>query len=135
MKKTKSIIIFEIYRLLMVLCSFIGINKLFISSNLYTNVRYIPRQAYYLVVLPALILMREEAYMMPLKKFINKYGNFLFWLVYDVQIFSNRKFCITVSTVLVLAGLALYNGGTRRTVRYMVKFLAIMSTPMAGGGN
>lgn len=133
-KITKSLIIFELYGLLMVLFSILGINKFFISSDLYINTKYIPRQSYYLIVLPALILMKEEAYMIPLKKNIYKYGDFFFYLIYIVQILYNQKFCISVSTTLVLAGLALYNGGGKKNITNLIKFVIIILTPIAVGG-
>lgn len=133
-KRTKAIVYFEIYGLLMVVFSLVGVNKFFISSDLYSNVFYIPRQAYYLAVLPALILMREDMYMNSLKKNLNRYGDIIFWSIYFLQIITNKKFCVSVPTIFALSALALYNGGTRRTIKNLIKFIVILATPIAVGG-
>ena len=78
--------------------------------------------------------MREKEYLYPLKKTIDNFGELLFWCIYIIKIISNRSFCISVPTVLILSGLALYNGGTKRTLKNYIKFLIIVLTPVAMGG-
>lgn len=132
--RSKALLLFEIYAFFMIVISALQYNKLFISEELYTNIYYIPRQAYYLSILPALILMRDNRNMERLQMFLNKYANFLFWIIVLLHIIYTRSLSISVPTVVILSFLALYSGKNRLTLSNITKLIVIVFTPIAVGG-
>jgi hypothetical protein len=125
---------FELYGLIFVFFSFIGINKFFISNELFTAARYIPRQAYYLFFVPAIIMFQDKFYTEKLDGFIKKYGSFAFWFIYILHIIVIRRFAIGIPTEMVLCWLDLSISGTRITKARVLRLILLIFTPIAVGG-
>lgn len=130
----KNLMIFEMYGLLLVVLSTLGINRYYISDELFTSIAYIPRQAYYLLFLPAVILFQDEFYTDKLDRFVDRYGRALFWIIYIAHMVIMRKFALSVPTEMMLCWLALTTGGTRRTRGNLIRLLLLLFTPIAVGG-
>lgn len=133
-KNEKYLVEFELYGLIFVFFSFIGINKFFISNELFTAARYIPRQAYYLFFVPAIIMFQDKFYTEKLDGFIKKYGSFAFWFIYILHIIVIRKFAIGIPTEMVLCWLDLSISGTRITKARVLRLILLIFTPIAVGG-
>lgn len=133
-KRSKALMLFELYALIMVFLSILHLTEKFISQDLFTNTSFIPRQAYYIAVIPAIILMREEIYTKRLFQFLDKNSWVIFWTIYIIHILYNKKIAISVPTVLILAFLSLYKDGNRWTKGSLIRFIIIAFTPIAVGG-
>ena len=133
-KKRKALVLFEIYAILMVCISLLSITKFFISDELYMQFSYIPRQAFYIAVMPSIILIQDEMYSKKLIMFLNKYSDYLFWIILVLHMVSMKAFAVSLTTIIFLAFLALYNGGNTRTIKNIIKFLIIIFIPIAVGG-
>ena len=130
----KALFVFELYGLIMVFISFLGINQLFISKELFISKTYIPRQAYYLWFFPAIILFQDELYTKKIDVILLKYGKYVFWGLYFGHIITNRQFSLPVSTEFVLCWLAFLIGGTKKTRSNIIRLAVLIFTPIATGG-
>lgn len=133
-KGEKNLLVFEIYGLMMVALSFFGLNRLFISDELYTSTAYIPRQAYYLMFLPAIILFQDDFYTKRLDWFIRRYGRALFWIIYFGHIAVNRKVALSVPTEMIMCWLMFSVGETYTSPANLLRLAAVVFTPIAVGG-
>lgn len=133
-REEKTLLVFEIYGLIMVGLSFLGFNKFFISDELYTSIAYIPRQAYYLMVLPAILLFQDDSYTAKADWFVSRYGRVLFWVIYFGHIAVSRKVVLSVPTEMILCWLLLSAGGTYNSPANLLRFAIVMFTPIAVGG-
>ena len=133
-KGEKHLLVFEIYGFIMVGLSLLGLNRFFISGELYTSIAYIPRQAYYLMVLPAIILFQDDFYTIKLDWFVSRFGRVLFWVIYFGHISVSRKVALSVPTEMILCWLLLTAGGTYTSPTNLFRFAVVMFTPIAVGG-
>ena len=133
-KINKAIIGFELYALMMIAMSFAGTNKLFASDDLFFEKAYIPRQAYYVFVIPAILLMEDRDNIDYFKNFLNKNYNIIFWIIYIGSMIYSKRFAISVPTELILAGLLLWGNDIRRTKSGLLQTLLILFSPIAVGG-
>ena len=114
--------------------SFAGTNKLFASDDLFFEKAYIPRQAYYVFVIPAILLMEDRDNIDYFKNFLNKNYNIIFWIIYIGSMIYSKRFAISVPTELILAGLLLWGNDIRRTKSGLLQTLLILFSPIAVGG-
>lgn len=133
-KINKAIIGFELYALIMIAMSFAGTNKLFASDDLFFAKAYIPRQAYYVFVIPAILLMEDRDNIDYFKNFLSKNYNIIFWIIYIGSMIYSKRFAISVPTELILAGLLLWGNDIRRTKSGFLQTLLILFSPIAVGG-
>lgn len=133
-KINKAIIGFELYALIMITMSFAGTNKLFASDDLFFAKAYIPRQAYYVFVIPAILLMEDRDNIDYFKNFLSKNYNIIFWIIYIGSMIYSKRFAISVPTELILAGLLLWGNDIRRTKSGFLQTLLILFSPIAVGG-
>lgn len=133
-KINKAIIGFELYALMMIAMSFAGTNKLFASDDLFFEKAYIPRQAYYVFVIPAILLMEDRDNIDYFKNFLNKNYNIIFWIIYIGSMIYSKRFAISVPTELIIAGLLLWGNDIRRTKSGLLQTLLILFSPIAVGG-
>ena len=124
----KCLIVFEGWGLLYVLFSFTGVNQIFQTDLVYDS-SFIPRQAVYLFVLPAAILLREDTWMRGVKRFLKKYGELVFWVLYFAQMLFFHQVIVTVTSVAFLGWLSLQLDTHQRWRRW-IRILALMVTPM-----
>lgn len=124
----------EIYCFIIVVLSILGINKLWISEDVFTSVRYVPRQAFYLFFLPAIFLFQERRYTRGLDSFLDRYEEKLFWLIYVLHIAYTKQFALRVSTVFILAWLALRMNDCNKDSGKYFRTLVLVFTPIAVGG-
>ena len=128
----KCLIVFEVWGLLYVLLSFAGVNQIF-NADLAYEKSYIPRQAVYFFVFPAAILFREDMYMKGIDRFLKKYGEILFWVLYTAQILYFNEVMLTVMTQALLCWLSLKLDTNQRWRRW-IRIIALMITPMYAYG-
>lgn len=133
-KGEKSLLLFVLYGLLMVFVSFIGLNSFFISSDLLINNSYIARQAYYLFLLPSIILFKEGYYTDKFSCFIKKYGSFIFWFIYFYQFIVQKQFVISLSAEIVLGWLSFSISSVKLTRSNLLRLAVLLFTPTSGGG-
>lgn len=126
--------LFEAYAIIMVIFSFLGLNKLYISQNLFFSSSYIFRQSYYLFMLPAIILLNDEQYTRKIRLIIKKYGNILFYIIYLSHIIVEGKISIGVPTEMLLAWLTFYTNKPKLTKSFLIKSIFLLTTPISVGG-
>ena len=128
----KCLLFFECWGLLQVVLSFTGINQIF-QTDLAYDTSYLARQAVYLFVLPAILLFRENLYMKGTERFLKKYGEILFWVLFVAQMFFVHDIRLMIIPQTVLCWLSLYldtNQGWRRWIR----IIAMMIVPTFDAG-
>ena len=130
----KKLTAFEIYGGIMTVLSLLGLNTFFTSDDLYRSAAYIPRQVYYLLFLPAIILFRDSFYTEKVDRLLARCGKILFWLIYFGHITAARKFSLSVPTEFILGWLALSIGKGRATKSSILMLIATLFTPLAVGG-
>jgi len=108
----KGLIVFVFYGLLMAVLSFIGVNRFLVNSGLFISKSYIPRQAYYLFILPACILFKDTYYTTKFDEIIKKFGTWIFWACFVFVMWHNHA--LHVSAQIVLCWLSLYMGKTNK---------------------
>ncbi len=133
-KGEKYLLVFELYGVFLVAFSLVGGNRYFTNNELYVSLSYIPRQAFYLAFLPAIILFQDEFYTNKLDSFLKQYGRVSFWIIYFAHIIVMRQIVVSVPTEMLLGWLALTTEETNHTRKGLFRFLVIMLTPVAIGG-
>lgn len=133
-RSEKKLLIFIFYGLLLFFISLIGANKLFVSKDLLIKTSYIPRQAYYLFLLPSLILFKDSYYTDRLDIIIKKYGNLIFWCIYLIPMVLFKHFRITLPATIVLCWLTLKLESTNRTIWNLLRMAVCIFTPPYNGG-
>ena len=131
-KNEVRLVYFVIYGLIRVVLSLTGITDFLVSDELFVNVSYIPRQAYYLFFLPAIIVApgtRELKWFMDL---LVSHRKKIFFLIYAIKIVLQQEISLGVTSVLFLGYLSLLK--KKNTKTDYVMFLLIMFTPIAVGG-
>lgn len=132
-KIEKSLLVFVLFGLIYTGISFLGINKFVASEDLYLMRSYIPRQAYYLFILPSVILFQDDFYIKGIDHFLLKYWKYFFWIIYFLQFIILKHFIISLSAEMILCWLLLYYEGNlshKNTLMYIV----LLITPPSGGG-
>ena len=74
-KHTKYLLYFVLFGLVIVLLSFLGVNQLFVSDELFISKSFIIRQAFYIVMIPSILLFKPNGY-----NYLYCKSNFLFFL-------------------------------------------------------
>ncbi len=128
----KSLIAFILIGLFHVMISFMGMNQSLWNLDLYYDKSYIPRQAVYLFMLPAVILCQDKFYTKGKEYLISHYGEFIFWCLYFIHVY-NAGWKILVSSQLILCWLAL-KIKSPQPWRNWARFAAVMLTPFAKDG-
>lgn len=133
-KLNKTLIRFEVYALIVVILSFLGINKVFGLNDLFYSKSYIIRQAYYLFVIPVIILMGDNRYTDIWKKDIEKNAEFLIWIIYIGHIIYFKKFSLQVPAVFMMCYFALIINKGTHTYKSLLYTTIILFTPIGEGG-
>lgn len=128
----KCLLLFELWGLLHVVLSFTGVNRAF-ATDLAYDATYIPRQAVYLFVLPAAILFRENTYLKGAERFLKKYGEILFWVLFAGQMLFVHEVRLMIISQAVLCWLSLYLDTNQRWRRW-IRIVALMVVPMFDAG-
>ena len=102
----KSLLVFTGWGLLYVMLSLTKVNQL-MQADLAYDLSFLPRQAVYFFVLPAAILFREERYMKWMERFLKKYGEILFWILYAGHMLYFKSNTLLVIPQLLLCWLSL----------------------------
>jgi hypothetical protein len=116
----KALLLFTIIGLLHVILSYLEVNREFPKLDLYFDKSFIPRQASYYLVLPAIFLFQDKYYTRAKEYLISHYGEILFWCLYAFELYYMGK-VMAVSANLLLGWLALKIKSTkwwRNWVRY-----------------
>lgn len=128
----KCLLAFEGWALLHLVLSLAGVNQIFQADLAYDS-SFIPRQAVYLFVLPAVILFREDTYMKKVDWFLKRYGEILFWILYFAQMFYFHQVVLTVIAQGLLCWLSLRLETNQRWRRW-ARILALMAVPLFEAG-
>lgn len=126
-----NIILFEIYGIIYVIMSYL---EIFLNENLIHNSHYIPRQSYYLFILPLIILISNEKCFNSIKYYVKKYNVLLFCLVYLGHIILTEELYLTVSSTIVLSAISILNKNSKISTYHVIQFLIIILTPISSGG-
>lgn len=131
-KSERILSIFVLYGLFIVLLSFMGTYGDLIQSRLLMMRSYIPRQAYYLLIFPAVLVLSQEEFYGRMQKVLQQYRLEFFWGIYFFHLLLVRQFSLSVETAFFLAYLSL-QGKSKHKYEY-VMFAAVLFTPIATGG-
>ena len=131
-KSERNLIAFVMYGLFIALLSFLGVNEKLVQCRLLVTRAYIPRQAYYLFLLPAVLVFSETRLYEKAQYFFRKYRLELFWGIYFLRFLYARQISLSVTTVFFLAYISLQ--GTSRFRYEYIMLAAILFTPVATGG-
>ena len=126
----KGLICFLVIGLLYVLLSYFGVFQGFSRLDLYFDKSFIPRQAVYMFILPAVILFQDDFYTKGKDYILSHYGTVLFWCLFFAGFLFEDK-TIFVSTQLILCWLALKTQSSqwwRNWARYAVVMIAPLPT-------
>lgn len=124
---------FETWSFIIVVLSMCGVMAHFASEKLMVNIRYVPRQAFYLVFLPAILMMARDKRTGCVHAFIKKHVNAVWFMVYFLHLLYRNEFSLFVQTTFLLSYLALLNIDETGSVN-PIHVILIMLTPIAHGG-
>lgn len=130
----KALLALESWGLLCVLLSFLGVNRLF-QTDLSYEYSFIPRQAVYLFVLPAVILLRDDFYFKKTEQFLRQYGEVFFWVLYVAEMIYCNGIVLTTMATGLLCWLSMQLDTNQRWRRW-IRIMALMIPPapsFAGG--
>lgn len=123
-KHTKYLLYFVLFGLVIVLLSFLGVNQLFVSDELFISKSFIIRQAFYIVMIPSILLFKPNGY-----NYLYGNSNFLFFLIYIYHIILCKTFTISIIDVFLLGWLTLLdNANTNKSIIFL-KVLLLIFTP------
>ena len=128
----KSLLIFTGWGLFYVLLSLTKVNQL-MQADLAYDLSFLPRQAVYFFVLPAAILFREERYMKWPERFVKKYGEILFWVLFAGHMLYFKSNTLLVIPQLLLCWLSLKLDTYHRGFRW-IRIAALMLAPLPDYG-
>lgn len=128
----KCLILFEVWGLLYVGLSPVGMNKSF-NLDLYFDPSYIPRHAVYFFVLPAMLLFREDIYVKGKDWFLNHYGEAFFWILLAGHMIYCQQLLLTVHAQALLCWLS-FRVETKSAWRRWARITALVLLPMSDGG-
>lgn len=130
-KGRKLLCQFVIWSLLFVLISLVGLNTRWIDDTLYYSRGYIPRQSYYLFILPAAILFKKDE---RIESLIKKYGFWIFIFIYIARVVYIRNLAIGVSCIFVLSWLSLKFFRNISILKKIIILSIIVLSPIGVGG-
>ena len=123
-KQTKYLLYFVLFGLVIVLLSFLGVNQLFVSDELFISKSFIIRQAFYIVMIPSILLFKPNGY-----NYLYGKSNFLFFLIYIYHIILCKTFTTSIIDVFLLGWLTLLdNANTNKSIIFL-KVLLLIFTP------
>ena len=128
----KSLLVLEVWGLVYVLLSFLKVNQL-LQADLAYESSYIPRQAVYYFVLPAAILFREDFYLKRAERFLEKYGEILFWILFAGHMMFFKSNTLLVIPQLLLCWLSL-KLDTKQGWRRWIRIAALLLVPVPDYG-
>ena len=120
-----------LYALFRVVLSYFGITDFLISDNIRMNKGYILRQAYYLLFFGLLVTADYSDEYIFILKFLKKYGNFIFFLVYIGSMLLKHSFSINVSTTFFLCFLSIF---LAKEDKFPFIGMLILLTPLSTDG-
>lgn len=118
--------------LIYVVLSFLKVNRVF-DADLAYETSYIPRQAVYFAVFPAAILFRENLYLKNVERFLKRYGEILFWVLYIYHMYYFQDFTLTVIAQILLCWLSLHLETNQRWRRWL-RIIALVALPLPDYG-
>ena len=124
---------FEIWAGFIVVLSMCGVMARFASEELMINLRYVPRQAFYLVFLPAILLMARDKRTGRIHAFVKKHINAVWFTVYFLHLLYRHDFSLFVQATFLLSYLTLLNVDKTGSVN-PIHVILIILTPIAHGG-
>lgn len=119
--------------LLYVLLSLTGVNRIFQADLAYDD-SFIPRQAVYLFVLPAVLLFREDFYMKGMERFLRKFGEILFLGLYLAHFLFFNVLMLSLVAQVFLCWLSLWLDTDRKWSKW-IRIAALMLIPAFDGGH
>lgn len=125
-------LILIVYALAIVLLSFSENLRIGNSGRLLVNAGYIFRQAYYILFLPAVILVEDSASKWNCYEFMKRNSRILFVLIAVSNAVANKEIAIGVPVVFALAFLSLLN--FRFRVLDVLMAVLVLCSPVAVGG-
>lgn len=100
---------FESYACVVVVLSFAGIWQKFGSEKLLVDVRYLPRQAYYLALLPVAFFAAPAKGTDWMDAILQKHGRKLFFAVFILNVLIHKSIFLPITSVFVLCFLSLWD--------------------------
>ena len=128
----KSLFFFLFFALLHVLLSYLGVHQKFSDLKVYFDKSFIPRQAFYLLLLPAIILFQDGFYTKGKEYIIKHYGEIFFWCLFLISFLSLNN-SLYVTTQLILCWLALRIKSPQRW-RNWLRYAALIFAPLPKDG-
>ena len=128
----RCLLLLEAWGLLYVLLSLLKVNQL-MQADLTYDLSFLPRQAVYFFVLPAAILFREESYMKWVDRFLKKYGEILFWVLFVAHMLYFKSNTLLIIPQLLLCWLSLKLDTNQRWRRW-IRIAALMLVPIPDYG-
>lgn len=124
----RCLLLLEAWGMLYVLLSFTKVNQM-MQADLTYDLSFLPRQAVYFFVLPAAILFREKLYMSWVDRFLKKYGEILFWVLFVGHMLYFKSNTLLIVPQLLLCWLSLKLETNQRWRRWM-RIAALMLVPI-----
>lgn len=123
---------FIVYGVIRAGCSMLGVTDFLVSDKLLIDTRFLPRQAFYLALMPVAFLTLDSPEKHVIYDFVKKHHSYLSWGVVLVNVIWDKGMSLWIPELFVLCFLTLLND--KKTPSDWLMAVLIVFCPVLAGG-